>query len=144
MKFILQLICIVSPYTWSHRQNLPSQGKSFAPSQAEQLPKLHCLFLLTPLFWGYLNSQVRIKKKKKKKGKQFWLLPLPFKTSRKDTSFHISVTSLGLYLSPECLLNFLLNFYIPPFMGKNFKFMEFTSLETALIRGIFTHAPSHS
>ena len=142
MKFILQLICIVSPYTWSHRQTLPSQGKSFAPSQAEQLPKLPCLFLLTPLFWGYLNSQVRIKKKKN--GKQFWLLPLPFKTSCNDTSFHIFVTSLWLYLSPECLLNFLLNIYVPPFMEKYFKFMEFTSLETALIRGIFTHALSHS
>ena len=28
--------------------------------------------------------------------------------------------------------------------GKNFKFMEFTFLENALIRGIFTHAPLHS
>ena len=29
-------------------------------------------------------------------------------------------------------------------MEKIFKFMEFTFLENALIRGIFTHAPSHS
>ena len=29
-------------------------------------------------------------------------------------------------------------------MGKIFKFMEFTFLENALIRGIFTNAPPHS
>ena len=29
-------------------------------------------------------------------------------------------------------------------MGKFFKFMEFTLLENALIRGIFTQAPPHS
>ena len=29
-------------------------------------------------------------------------------------------------------------------MGKIFKFMEFTFLENALIRGISTNAPSHS
>ena len=32
------------------------------PSQAEQLPKLPIFLLLTPLFWGYLNSQIRISK----------------------------------------------------------------------------------
>ena len=49
-----------------------------------------------------------------------------------------------LSLSPECLLNFLSNFYIPPCVRKIFKFMEFTFLENALIRGIASHAPSHS
>ena len=34
------------------------------------------------------------------------LPPLPFKISFEDTSFHISLNSLGLYLSPECSLNF--------------------------------------
>ena len=43
----------------------------------------------------------------------FWLTPLSFKISLKDTSFRISVNFLGLYLSPECLLNVLSNFYIP-------------------------------
>ena len=42
------------------------------------------------------------------------------------------------------LLEFSLKLYIPPCMGKIFKFMEFTFLENALIRGIFTHAPPHS
>ena len=27
--------------------------------------------------------------------------------------FHISLSSIGLYLSPQCLLNFLSNYYIP-------------------------------
>ena len=45
-------------------------------------------------------------------------------------------------LSPECLLNFLSNFHIPPCVREIFKFMEFTFLENALIRDIFTHAPS--
>ena len=50
----------------------------------------------------------------------------------------------GLYLSPECLLDFLSNFFIPPCVGKMFKFMEFTLLENELIRGIFIHATPHS
>ena len=53
------------------------------------------------------------------------------------------LNSLGLYLSQDCLLNFLPNFYIPPCVGKSFKFIEFTFLENALILGIFTHALPH-
>ena len=52
------------------------------------------------------------------------------------------MNSLGLYLSPECLIIFLSKFYITPCVGKIFKFMEFTFLENALIQGIFTHASS--
>ena len=72
------------------------------------------------------------------------ILTQSFKIGLKDTSFHFSRNSIGLYLSPECLLNFLSNFYIPPCVGKIFKFMEFTFLENGLIRGIFTHAPPQS
>ena len=36
---------------------------------------------------------------------------MPFKISLKDTSIHISLNSFGLYLSPKCLLNFLLLVY---------------------------------
>ena len=62
-----------------------------------------------------------------------------------DISFHISINSLGFYLSPKCLLNFLSNLYIPPCVGKIFKFMVFSFLENALNLGIFTHAfPPHS
>ena len=46
---------------------------------------------------------------------------------------------LGLYFSPECLLNFLSIFYITPCMGKSFKFMVFKFLDNALNIGIFTH-----
>ena len=42
------------------------------------------------------------------------------------------------------LLDFSLKLYIPPCVGKIFKFMEFTSLENALIQSIFTLAPPHS
>ena len=52
-------------------------------------------------------------------GKQCFLPPLSFKISLRDTSFHISLYSLGFYFSPECLLNFLwLVCYT--FCGKNF------------------------
>ena len=36
------------------------------------------------------------------------------------------------------------NFYMPPCVAKFFKFMEFTFLENALIRGIFTCITPHS
>ena len=68
---------------------------------------------------------------------------MSLKISPKDTSFHISITSLGIYLSLECLLNFLSNFYISPGLGKNFKFMEFTFLENTLTQGLFTYALPH-
>ena len=69
---------------------------------------------------------------------------MSFKISLKNTSFLISINYLGLYLSPEFVLNFVSNFYIPPCKGKIFKFMEFTFLENALIQDIFTYAPPHS
>ena len=69
-------------------QTLPSLGKSFAPSQAEQLPKLSPPFLFFPLFWEYLKSQVRINKIVNS------LPTLPYKNSLKGTSSHISINSL--------------------------------------------------
>ena len=66
---------------------------------------------------------------------------LSFKISLKDISFHISINSLGLYLSPKCLLNFLSNLHIPPCVGRMFKFVMLTFLENALNLDIFTHAP---
>ena len=45
------------------------------------------------LFQKYVHPQIR------KKGKQFCLPPLSFKISLKDIPFHISLNSLGFYLS---------------------------------------------
>ena len=76
----------------------------------------------------------------------FLLPPLSFKISIKDKPFHIYVNTLGLHLSPECLLNFLSNLFISPCMGKIFKFMMFTLLENVLILNlsIFTRVPLSS
>ena len=58
----------------------------------------------------------------------------------RDRSFDISLNSLGFYLSPGCLLNFLwLN--IPPCVREIFELMMFTFLENALNLCIFTHTP---
>ena len=54
------------------------------------------------------------------------------------------VNSLDYHPCPSRLVGFLSNFYIPPCVGKIFKFMEFTFLENILIRDIFTHVPPHS
>ena len=45
--------------------------------------------------------------------------------SRWASRIHHFKYSLGFYLSPECLLNFLSNFYISPCVAKIFQFMEF-------------------
>ena len=67
-----------------------------------------------------------------------------FNINLKDTPFNFSINSLRLYISPECLLNFLPNFYIFPWLGKMFNFMVSTFLENALNLGTSTHAfPSH-
>ena len=51
----------------------------------------------------------------------------------KDASSHTSIDSLGLYLSPEHLLNFLSNLYITPWLGEIFKFMVFRLLENVFV-----------
>ena len=56
--------------------------------------------------------------------------------SLNDTSFHISLNSLGFYPFRECSLN-----YVPPCVGKIFQFIVFTFLENALNLLIFFHAP---
>ena len=54
--------------------------------------------------------------------------------SRLASRIHLLIFLYGfISLSPECLLNFLSKMYIPPCLGKIFKFMEFTFLEDALI-----------
>ena len=63
----------------------------------------------------------------------------------KDSSSHISVISLGLYLSPEYFLKFLSNLYIPALLGKIFKLILFRLLKNAfgsqnLNLDIFCHA----
>ena len=83
---VLDEVHFVSPTPGPPGKPFFPQGMSFAPSQAEQLPKHLPLFLLTSLFWKYLNSQARINKTVNKS--------IP-----KDTCFHISIISLGLYLS---------------------------------------------
>ena len=62
---------------------------------------------------------------------------LPFKISIKDTSFHISLNSLGL--RARMLVEFSLT-CIFHLCGKSFKFMVFTFLENASNLGIFAHA----
>ena len=63
---------------------------------------------LNPLFQRTLFLTFTLfQKKNQQNGKQCCLPPLSFNISLKDTSFHIYSNSLGLYLSPECLMNFL-------------------------------------
>ena len=72
-------------------------------SQAEQIPKLFPLLLLTPLFWGYLNSQFRINKMLKS---TILITILVVKINLKDTSFHNSINSLGLSSVSRVLVEF--------------------------------------
>ena len=72
-------------------------------------------FLMFPLFQKYLNPQVRTKKLVN----SGFLPRFSFKTSLKDTPFHISLNSVEFSLFPECLLNFLWLVYSTMF-GKKF------------------------
>ena len=117
-----EVLFIVNLYSFPcpsfHRQSLPSLRLVICP-----LPRWNN-FQNSPLF--------------QQNGKQYWLQPLSFKISLKDTSFHISLNSLVLYLCPQCSLSFLSNVCIPPCVAKCFKVMEFTFLENALVLGVFT------
>ena len=68
--------------------SLPRRTTSKTPNTA--------LYLVIPHFWEYLNSQVRI-------NKMVNSLNYHHVIDFKNTSFHISMYFLGLYLSPECL-----------------------------------------
>ena len=94
-------------------------------------------FSLSPLFRGYLNPQVSISKMISSVDYH----PCPSRLASRIHPFIFYINSLWLYLSPEFLLNFLSNMYIPPCVGKSSKFMVFIFLENALNLGIFTHPP---
>ena len=73
-----------------------------------------------PFFWCSLffkTSQLQVRTKKLVNSAGYH--PLSFKISLKGTSFHVSLNSLGFYLSPECLLNFFWLVY-SIMRGKNF------------------------
>ena len=72
------------------------------------------LFLMFHHFQKYLNLQC-------------FLPALSFKINLRDTSFHISLNSLGFYLS-RMFAEFS-DLYIPTCAGKNFQFMVFTFLQ---------------
>ena len=113
VHFIFNLSSFPLPLFPQSKPFLP-QGKSFAPLPGRATSK-------TPLSFSVSPSFLRISQFpgcNQRNGKQCWLSTLSFKISLKDTSFHISINSLGLYLSPECLFNFLSKFYIPPCAGK--------------------------
>ena len=77
-----------------------------------------------PLFQKYFNPQFRTNKMLNS-----CLPPLSFKIRLTDTSFHISLNSVGFYLS-RMLVEFP-NLYIPPCVGEFFQFLVFTFLENA-------------
>ena len=68
-------------------------------------------------------------------GKQCWFPSCFYKISLKDTSFHISINSLGLCFSIQNVF--------PPCVKKSFKLMLFKFQENALNLGIFTHVPPY-
>ena len=111
-EFILYLICLVFPYPQS-KPFLP-QGKLFASLPGRTTSKTSLSFSVNPTFL----SISRLPGCNQRNGKQSWLSPLSFKISLEDTSCPISINSLGLYLSPECLFNFLSKFYILGCAGK--------------------------
>ena len=102
-------------------------------SHLPRTPKLSPLFLLTIFLGGYLISKVRINKMVNSLDYH-----LSLTTTLKDQPqgyilLHFYKLSRVLSLFLKCLLNFLSKFYIPPCVGKLFKFVEFTLLENPLI-----------
>lgn len=64
------------------------------------------------------------------------LLVLIWSTSgvwKTNTSFHISINPLELYLSPEIFLNLLLKLCMSPWMGKVLKFVVFRLPENTFL-----------
>ena len=111
------------------------QGKSFAPLPGKTTSKNS--FSVKPFFWWYLYFLVRINKMVSSLDYH----PSPARLAQGCILSYFYELLRALSLSSECLLNFLSSVYILPCVGKIFNFMEFSFLENAIIRGIFTHAP---
>ena len=108
---------------------------SFAPFPGRTTSKTQPLFLLAPLFWGYLNSQIRINR---------MINSLDYHSCLQDyplgyilSYFYILPRALSLC---RMLVEFSLKLLHSTMFGKIFKFLAFTFLENAFIRGIFTYA----
>ena len=95
------------------------------------------LFVLPLHFWRI--SQPQGQDQQNLKWTLYQLPHLSFQINRKAVSFHVPINSLGLYLSPVCLLNFLSNLYIRPWLGKILKFMVFRFLKNASQKIEFKH-----
>ena len=119
-SFLLPLVLQANPFLpkVSHMPPLPGRAASKTPP----------LFLRISELPGQ-NQQ---------NDKQSSLSPLSFNTSLKDTFFQ------GFISPSRMLVEFSLKLLYSTMCGKIFKVMEFTFLENALIRSIFTHAPPHS
>ena len=122
----------------SSKSFLP-QGKSFAPSQAEQLPKLYHSFSVNPLFWGYLNFQVGINKIVS----SFDYHPCPWLLASRIHPFIFLSNHWGI-ISLQNACWYFSQTFIFQHVRKICRFMEFIHLENALIRVIFTQVPPHS
>ena len=85
-------------------------------------------FFAAPSFQEHLKIQVRINKMV---NQQCQLPPYSFRINLNDTSSHIPIDLLGLYLVAEYLSNILSKLYIPPLLGRVFTFMLFRLLENA-------------
>ena len=104
-------------------------------TSVQQVPQLPIFLINTPLIlklplfqWIFQPSG-----QDQENGKRTccWLPPRYFRINLKDTSFYIAVCLLRFYLSLEFLLSFFSNLYIPPWLGKIFKFVVFRLLENA-------------
>ena len=92
-------------------------------------------FLLSTLFWKL--SQLLGQDQQNSKQTYCWLLIIIFLWTPKG------------FISPESLLNFLLNPYIPPWLPKSFKFIVLRLLQIYLwVKKLnlfnFTHAPKQN
>ena len=74
--------------------------------------KINASFLCFPFFFKYINPQIRINKMVKEHIADYHPSPSVFSINLKDTSSHIFMDSLELFLSLEHLLTFLSNLYI--------------------------------
>ena len=100
----------------------------------------HLSSVVPPFFENISTSTLRLLESTKCRDKAVQTLPLLSKISLNNTSFQVSINSLRLCLSSECLLNFLSNLCILSCVGKSLKFMAFLFLENELNLNIFTHA----
>ena len=114
--FIVNLYSFPLPLVSQENPSFPKVSH-LPPSQAEQNSFQNSICFSVSTSFARISQLLGMNQHNVKRS---WLLPLSFAISLKDTSFHISINSQGLYLLSRMIAEFSLKLLYSTMCGKSF------------------------